>query len=212
MTLKVSINLPGDTLITVEASEPQVFQQVVSLALKELPRDLMQMRLGTAVPDEVADQGKNVSPELLAPDTGPEFEEDSSMSILEHDESEPSPLETGEAESEPSSVETGEEDEGKSEAEESFVRFCRAISPVADMRRVVLAIEGARRHLNISSVSESELVDLFNLVGWQQPGSFLQALRNAARTKFRWLERIPGRPGYYTITQLGRDRVIGSNQ
>ena len=94
MTLKVSINLPGDTLITVEASEPQVFQQVVSLALKELPRDLMQMRLGTAVPDEVADQGKNVSPELLAPDTGPEFEEDSSTSILEHDESEPSPLET----------------------------------------------------------------------------------------------------------------------
>ena len=200
MTLKVSINLPGDTLIIVEASEPQVFRQVVSLALKELPRDLMQMRLGTAVPDEVADQGKNVSPELLAPDTGPEFEEDSSTSILEHDESEPS------------SVETGEEDEGKSEAEESFVRFCRAISPVADMRRVVLAIEGARRHLNMSSVSESELVDLFNLVGWQQPGSFLQALRNAARTKFRWLERIPGRPGYYTITQLGRDRVIGSNQ
>ena len=200
MTLKVSINLPGDTVIIVEASEPQVFQQMVSLALKELPKDLMQMRLGTPVPDEVEEQGKNVNPELLATDTGPEFEEDPFTSTLEQAESEPSPLVAE------------EEDESKSEAEGSFARFCRAISPVGDMRRVVLATEGARRHLSMGSISESELGHLFNLAGWQQPGNFLQTLRNAARSKFRWLERIPGRPGYYTITQLGRDKVIGSNE
>ena len=200
MTLKVSITLPGDVLITVEASEPEVFQQVVSLALKELPKDLMQMRLGMPVPDAVEKQGKNVNPELPATDTGPELEEDSPTSALEQAESEPSPLGTV------------EEDEGLSEAEESFARFCRGLSPMGDMRRVVLVIEGARRHLNMSSVSESELGRLFDLSGWQRPGSFLQVLRNAARSKFQWLERIPGWPGYYAITQLGRDTVIGSNE
>ena len=199
MTLKVSISLPGDARITVEASEPQVFREVVSLALRELPKDLMQMRLGTPAPGEVGEQGKNVKPELLAMDTGPELEEDSFTLDLER------------AKSDSPSPETEQEDEDRSEAEEAFMRFCRALSPMGDMRRVVLVIEGARRHLGMGSVSESELGRLFDLAGWQRPGSFLQALRNAARSKFRWLERIPGRPGYYAITQLGRDTVIGSS-
>ncbi|MCE2463477.1 MAG: hypothetical protein J4F46_06160 [Dehalococcoidia bacterium] len=200
MTLKVSINLPGDALITVEASEPQIFREVMSLALKELPKDLIQMRLRTPSPNETGEQGKNVSTEPPSRDAGPQLQDDSSTSDLERAESDPSPPETEEG------------DDSILVAEESFVRFCRAISPVGDMRRVVLAAEGARRHLGMSSVSESELWHLFDLAGWQQPGSFLQTLRNAARSKFRWLERIPGRPGYYAITQLGRDRVIGSDE
>lgn len=199
MTLKVSINLPGDALITVEASEPQIFREVMSLALKELPKDLIQMRLRTSSPNEIGEQGKNVSTEPPSTDAGPQLQEDSFTSDLERAENDPPPPET-------------EEDKSTLEAEESFVRFCRTISPVGDMRRVVLAAEGARRYLGMSSVSESELWHLFDLAGWQQPGSFLQTLRNAARSKFRWLERIPGRPGYYAITQLGRDRVIGSDE
>ncbi len=200
MTLKVSINLPGDALITVEASEPQVFREVMSLALKELPKDLIQMRLRTSSPNEIGEQSKNVSTEPPSTGAGSQLQEDSSTSDLERVESDPPP------------PELGEKDESTLEAEESFVRFCSGLSPMGDMRRVALVIEGARRHLGMSGVSESELGRLFDLAGWQQPGSFLQTLRNAARSKFRWLERIPGRPGYYAITQLGRDTVIGKSE
>ena len=60
------------------------------------------------------------------------------------------------------------------------------------------------------SVDAGELGRLFDLAGWQRPHSFVQTLRNAARSKFRWLERMPGRSGYYTVTEVGRETALGS--
>jgi hypothetical protein len=93
--------------------------------------------------------------------------------------------------------------------EDGFAEFCRATNPLGDMRRVVVAAEGARRFLGAESVDAEGLGRLFVLAGWPRPHSFVQTLRNAARSKFRWLERVPGRSGHYTVTDLGRSTALG---
>lgn len=40
--VKVSITLPNNTQITLEAEEPEVLHQIILMALRDLPRDLMQ--------------------------------------------------------------------------------------------------------------------------------------------------------------------------
>ena len=80
---------------------------------------------------------------------------------------------------------------------------------MGDMRKVVAAAEGARRHLNMDNVDAWELGHLFDLAGWTRPHNFTQTLRNAARSKFKWLERVPGRSGRYTTTNEGRIVVLG---
>ena len=95
--------------------------------------------------------------------------------------------------------------------EHEFINFCRTSNPMGDMRKVVVAAEAANRYLNEDMVDCERLGELFDIVGWQQPHSFIQTLRNAARSKFRWLERVPGRSGKYMVTEVGRrtafDRV-----
>ena len=100
-----------------------------------------------------------------------------------------------------------EEDE-LSDEEFEFAKFCQAANPVGDMRRVVVAAEGARRFLGQPSVDAEGLEVLFLLAGWPPAHNFTQTIRNSARTKFRWLERVPGRAGYYTVSDIGR-RAIG---
>lgn len=95
--------------------------------------------------------------------------------------------------------------------EHEFIAFCQRVSPLGDMRRVVVAAEAAHRHLGIRSVDPDELERLFTLAGWPIPHSFVQTLRNAARTKFRWLERISGKAGHYRVTDTGRSIVLGEN-
>ena len=95
--------------------------------------------------------------------------------------------------------------------EHEYIAFCQRVSPLGDMRRVVVAAEAADRHLNVRSVDPEELERLFTLAGWPIPHSFVQTLRNAARTKFRWLERIPGKSGHYRVTDTGRSIVLGEN-
>ena len=95
--------------------------------------------------------------------------------------------------------------------EHEYIAFCQRVSPLGDMRRVVVAAEAADRHLNVQSVDPEELERLFTLAGWPIPHSFVQTLRNAARTKFRWLERIPGKAGHYRVTDTGRSIVLGEN-
>jgi len=90
-----------------------------------------------------------------------------------------------------------------------FRDFCNQVSPLGDMRRVVVAAEGARRFLGMEAVSQEELTSLFDSARWKQPGNLVQTLRNAARSTFRWLERVPGRRGYYTVTGKGRTEVLG---
>ena len=96
--------------------------------------------------------------------------------------------------------------------EREYVAFCQNVSPLGDMRRVVVAAEAADRFLAVKSVDPDELSQLFSLAGWPLPHSFVQTLRNAARTKFRWLERIPGQSGHYRVTNMGRSIVLGDNK
>jgi hypothetical protein len=76
------------------------------------------------------------------------------------------------------------------------------------MRRVVVATEGASRHFGVDGVNADDLAWLFDAAGWRRPGNFTQTLRNAARSKFGWLERIPGRSGRYAATALGLSKTL----
>lgn len=97
-------------------------------------------------------------------------------------------------------------------SEHEYIAFCQRVNPLGDMRRVVVAAEAAHRYLNITSVDPDSLAQLFTLAGWPIPHSFVQTLRNAARTKFRWLERIPGLSGHYKVTNTGRSIVLGEGE
>ena len=97
-------------------------------------------------------------------------------------------------------------------SEHEYIAFCQRVNPLGDMRRVVVAAEAAHRYLNITSVDPDGLEHLFTLAGWPIPHSFVQTLRNAARTKFRWLERIPGLSGHYKVTNTGRSIVLGESE
>ena len=176
--LKVSISLPGGTVIAFEASEPLVLREMVALALRETLN-----QLPTAL----------VRPEA---DGIPTVESDEKCKLVNA----PPP--------QPGSVTPGPAEDG-TESDESFVRFCHSLAPLGDMRRVVVAAEGATRFLNIETVSVRELKRLFDLAEWRHPDDFLQTLRNAGRSKFRWLERVRGRSGYYGVTDTGREKVIG---
>ena len=102
--------------------------------------------------------------------------------------------------------------ETMSPSEHEYIAFCQRVNPLGDMRRVVVAAEAAHRYLNITSVDPDSLAHLFTLAGWPIPHSFVQTLRNAARTKFRWLERIPGLSGHYKVTNTGRSIVLGESE
>ena len=97
-------------------------------------------------------------------------------------------------------------------SEHEYIAFCQRVNPLGDMRRVVVAAEAAHRYLNITSVDPDSLEQLFTLAGWPIPHSFVQTLRNAARTKFRWLERISGLSGHYKVTNTGRSIVLGEGE
>ncbi len=95
------------------------------------------------------------------------------------------------------------------ESRSDYIAFCQAINPMGDMRRVVVAAEAASRFFQAEGVNADELGELFDLAGWRRANSFTQTLRNAARSKFGWLERIPGRSGRYAATDLGRSVTLG---
>ena len=89
-----------------------------------------------------------------------------------------------------------------------FLEFCQLMAPSGDMRRVVVAAEGAKRFLGMDKVSAQELGPLFDFLQWPRPKDFVQTLRNAGRSAFQWLERSPGNSGYYSVTDQGRREII----
>lgn len=187
MALKVSISLPNNAVITFEVDDPELFREVVGLALKELPQDMMRMHLGVPV--------------LPAPD--------GDRNVIQTPSRVPMPVQRSDGSSDSSHTSSSA---SRNDPDQAFVHMCTSLSPVGDMRRVVVAAEGAGRYLGLPRVSEKELGPLFDLAGWLRPGDFLQTLRNAARRKFRWLERVPGSTGYYTVTDAGRQKVLGPDQ
>ena len=97
---------------------------------------------------------------------------------------------------------------GSDQGDRQFLEFCNKHSPVGDMRRVVVAAEGARQFLGLNRVSSQELGTLFDFVQWPRPKNFVQTLRNAGRSNFQWLQRTPGSAGYYSVTDQGRKEIV----
>jgi hypothetical protein len=202
--VKVSITLPNNAQITFESEEPEVIHEIVGMVLRDLPRDLMfsdhsgngqgEQRAKVQPPEKcssVASPPTSVVVTTTLPlGTG----------VAPPSEPEASPSTCGEASP---AGEVWPED-----ARLAFTQFCQAVNPVGDMRRVVVAAEGASRFLGMESVDTDDLGRLFDLAGWRRPHSFVQTLRNSARSKFRWLERVPGRRGRYSVTDVGRAAAL----
>lgn len=186
--VKVSIILPNRAQISFESEEPEVIHEIVGIVLRDLPRELMQS------PPPV--DGALGQPFSLHPGGA---------------KGQPEGAEKGSSVRRPAASRRQRPPKGAAPAggERAFVEFCRSANPLGDMRRVVVAAEGARRSLGMDSVDTADLEWLFDLVGWRRPHSFVQTLRNAARGKFRWLERVPGRAGRYAATDLGRSVTLG---
>ena len=210
--IKVSITLPSTAQITVESEEVGVIHEVLARLLQDLPRDLMHVSAtanGTAAPVTLPERGVEV-PRAETPGIGvtpaetfhPTGVASQPPQVASHQTwdlpvNNHSPDETDEL-----------EDDELSEEELDFAEFCQATNPVGDMRRVVVAAEGARRFLGQPTVDAEGLEVLFLLAGWPPAHNFTQTIRNSARTKFRWLERVPGQAGHYTVSDIGR-RAIG---
>lgn len=222
--VKVSINLPNSTQISFEADAEEIAQGVVGAVLRDLPRDLMnhvqppdgQSPNGSPPlsPAEATDDGAEVD-EAVSETDAAELEAGSEEAMTDNGNSPPpppartgnSPRASERAQLSPGPRTTVEDLRSHGE-ESSFAEFCRSASPMGDMRRVVVAAEGANRILGMTSVDAEDLARLFDLAGWRRAHNFTQTLRNAARDRFRWLERVPGRAGRYAVTDLGRSATL----
>ena len=220
--VKVSISLPNNTQITVESQESEVIHEIVGLVLRDLPLELMRTStpepqvLPTAVPSQKGTSVPDASPaaaesEVSTPEPADGSNEDRASVPAESsavtDQAVSKPAERR-SESSTSGHQTAQQAARSAAAELAFIQFCQSTNPLGDMRKVVVAAEGASQFLQINSVNTEDLADLFERIGWRHPHSFTQTLRNAARSKFRWLERVPGRSGHYTVTALGRTTIL----
>ncbi len=222
--VKVSINLPNSTQISFEADADEIAQGVVGAVLRDLPPDLMnhvQVTDGQSpngpppAPAEATDDGAD-SDEAVSDAGSPEPETGVGEATAEEDEDPTPPAvntndmpRTAEMAPQSPAPRTAVGDLRSRGEESSFAEFCRSASPMGDMRRVVVAAEGASRILGMVSVDAEDLARLFDLAGWRRAHNFTQTLRNAARDRFRWLERVPGRAGRYSVTDLGRSAILG---
>ena len=84
--------------------------------------------------------------------------------------------------------------------------FYREKDPRNDMERVTVLTYYAREYRDIPEISEAELIPLFNEVGGRLPKNVMQAIRNAARKGYGYLESA-GKGGYYRITNAGVNLV-----
>ena len=208
--VKVSISLPNNTQITFESEESEVLHEIVAMALRDLPRELMQP--GTPnVEDVSTGKGKDNAQSTVSTTSWSE-----PLTSITPQKTKPKSDSVTTATS-PKIVNNQITDSGyvpvppeflSGAGRAAFEAFCQKANPLGDMRRVVVAAEGATRHFGVDGVSATDLEWLFDAAGWRRPGNFTQTLRNAARSKFGWLERIPGRSGRYAATPLGISKTI----
>ena len=229
--VKVSISLPNHAHITFESEESEVLHEVVGMVLRDLPRELMQADssdggdAGGIVATSYAEKSTVVAPSLLstsiaAPDSvAPAAQETAAPQTIEQ------PVQSRIEPTPESNVVSGQNNNASQaptapslppgflseSGQADFEAFCREANPMGDMRRVVVAAVGANRHFEVDGVNADDLAWLFDLAGWRKPGNFTQTLRNAARSKFGWLERIPGRSGRYAATPLGISKTLSAN-
>ena len=221
--VKVSITLPNATQISLEAEEAEISHGVVGIVLRDLPQDLMVSALVSesrpTSPTEL-EKGSSVTSTVSSEKAG-EGHQDAEVAPDTTSNSEsPQRSSGGTAGRQRTAIQSSTSKESSSPQvparvrispvqESDFAEFCRSANPLGDMRRVVVAAEAANRILAMPSVDAEELAGLFDLAGWHQAHNFTQTLRNAARDKFRWLERLPGRTGRYAVTELGRSLTLG---
>lgn len=206
--VKVSISLPNNAHITLESEESELLREIVALVLRDLPRDLM--RLNISSEDNVlSEKGKDDAHYTISTDS---LDEPSTYRTVENTKPPSEPLSPITS---PDSVNNQSTDRShippefhSTSGRTAFEAFCQKANPLGDMRRVVVAAEGATRHFGVDGVNSADLGWLFDAAGWRKPGDFTQTLRNAARSKFGWLERIPGRSGRYAATPLGISKTI----
>ena len=226
--IKVSITLPNGVQITLE-SDSEIVHEIVGTVLRDLPKELLSG--GPPVLDgpvlnetnqlNIAQLGDVLSglqallsaqnlvqpcvPEGVVPVNGAAIPTPAPRNPM------PAPGNPTEQDLSTATSETSSNHQDAvtglpaDASEESFIQYCRSVNPLGDMRRVVVAAEGAERFLRSDGVDAEELSRLFDLAGWTQPHSFTQTLRNAARSKFRWIERMPGRNGRYWVTERGKE-------
>ena len=206
--VKVSISLPNNALITFESEESEVLREIVGMALRALPRDLMQSGTPAAI-GGATEKGTRVTAvarsaaTITEPPPSPISQpaKPNTQSVTVAAPSITARVETNDTGSIPPEFLS-------TNGRAAFEAFCQEANPLGDMRRVVVAAEGASRHFGVDGVNADELGWLFDSAGWRRPGNFTQTLRNAARSKFGWLERIPGRSGRYAATPLGLSKTI----
>ena len=221
--IKVSISLPNNVQITLE-SDSEIVHEIVGTVLRDLPKELLSsgppVLIGTdqLIISQLGDVLSRLQallaaqnavqppePKGVAPVNGaanPPPEPGSPTPVPGNPTEENLSLPASGTSSYNKDAVSGFADAG---SEDSFIHFCRSVNPLGDMRRVVVAAEGAERFLRADGVDAEELSRLFDLAGWTQPHSFTQTLRNAARSKFRWIERMPGRNGRYWVTEKGKE-------
>ena len=214
--IKVSITLPNGVQIILE-SDSEIVHEILGAALRDLPKEL----LSAGSPDS------NGTNQLIISQLGDVLSRLqallSAQNAVRPSKSEevapvngaanpppvpgiPTPENLSSAAAGTSSYHQDAVPRFLAEAtEDSFIQFCRSVNPLGDMRRVVVAADGAERFLRADGVDAEQLSRLFELAGWNQPHSFTQTLRNAARSKFRWIERTPGRNGRYWVTEKGKE-------
>ena len=93
-------------------------------------------------------------------------------------------------------------------SEKRFLEYCKEQDPVGDMRKIIVVSEGAKKYLGINTISIKELELLFNKANWVIPKNAVQTLRNTARRTFSWTERVTNQPGYYIVTDKGRQAIL----
>ena len=208
--VKVSISLPNNAQITFESEEAEVLREIVSMALRDLPRDLMQSpSIGTGgdTAGSATEKSTSAAPTALATATMTAVPASPAVPVSSPAAT-PSQATAKSNDGSVTSTAAIPPEFSSESGRASFTDFCRDAAPLGDMRRVVVAAEGASRHFAVDGVNAEELGWLFDLAEWRRPGNFTQTLRNAARSKFGWLERIPGRSGRYAATPLGLSKTL----
>ena len=221
--VKISISLPNSTQITLESDEFDVINRVLSLLLQGTANGAV-ATVAPATPvgnghsgaveksTDANGQSDAVSPLHNGGTFTPQMNGLPPHHPAEHQQ--PAVPVNGTYRP-PAAASSDSDDDGlfleafPPHARDDFVAFCQNVNPMGDMRRVVVAAEGASRFFRADGVNADELGELFDLIGWRRANSFTQTLRNAARSKFGWLERIPGRSGRYAATELGRSVTMG---
>ena len=219
--VKLSISLPNNTQITLESEEAEVIQEVISLVLRDLPVDArlasvtaqdephVENGTGEKSTDEINGQG---APPSSSPSRRGNVPLPRQGANELPSQSAGTSMNGGSAPPASPGSEIGDHafdlDSLPHQSREDFTAFCQSLNPMGDMRRVVVAAEAASRFFGLEGVTADELGELFDLAGWRRANSFTQTLRNAARSKFGWLERIPGRAGRYAATDLGRSTTL----